>query len=493
VRPVAPAVIACAALGFAGAAHAHGVGERYDLPVPLGYYVVGAGLVIVLTFAVAAAFPARLFRHGPATARSWPVPTILVATLRLVAVLLLCLAVATGLLGDPHPARNFAPTFLWIIWWCGYSLFAALVADLWPALNPWRVVFDRVAGAGNQPRAYPGGLGEWPAAAQLLLFAWFEIVSPWASDPSAIAMLALVYSITCWAGMMRFGADQWLDRADPFALVFRTLGRFAPLHLIRSDGARWRLGLRWPGAGLLDARGADASTVAFVMVMLSTVLFDGFLGTSLWRSWDRLVSSFLPRGMDREGYIAATLGLLGIWLGFLIAYQATAWIMGLLTRGLRSGAEHAQAFCFTLVPIAIGYNLAHNFSYIVVQGQTILALASDPFGRGWNLFDTATFRPDIGLVGAGVTWTVAVSAIVVGHMVGVILAHLVALRSLGGRTQAVRALAPMTLLMVLYTMASLSILAEPIVRYRVPDPGYTRLESPGPAPPAAVARPGIEC
>ena len=34
-------------------------------------------------------------------------------------------------------------------------------------------------------------------------------------------------------------------------------------------------------------------------------LFDGFLGTALWRSWDRFVTSLLPRGVDREGYITA--------------------------------------------------------------------------------------------------------------------------------------------------------------------------------------------
>jgi hypothetical protein len=223
------------------------------------------------------------------------------------------------------------------------------------------------------------------------------------------------------------------------------------------------------------------------MVMLSSVLFDGFLGTSLWRSWDRFVTSMLPRGMDRESYIAATSGLVGIWAVFLLAYHGAAWAMGLATRGRLARADHAVAFCFTLVPIAIGYNLAHNFSYVAVQSQAILALASDPFGRGWDLFGTATFKPDIGMVDAATTWTVAVSAIVLGHVVGVILAHVVALRILGSRTPAIRALIPMTILMVLYTMASLSVLAEPIVRYRAPDPGYTRWMPPGQGLPAAAA------
>jgi hypothetical protein len=486
---------ACAGAWAAGAsaAQAHGVGERYDLPVPLAYYVAGAGLVVLLTFAVAAAFPAGAFRAAGGAGRSWRLPAAIPAAAGWLAIGLLALVVAAGVAGDPHPGRNFAPTFLWIVWWCGYSLVAALAVDLWPAANPWRAAFD-LARAGRRPAAaYPGRWGAWPAVAQLLLFAWFETVSPWAADPRAIAAAALAYTLVAWAGMARYGADAWLERGDPFALVFRILGRFAPFYLVRPATGGWRLGLRWPGAGLLEAGGPppDASTVAFVMAMLATVLFDGFLGTALWRSWDRLVSSFLPRGADREGYIAATLGLLGIWLAFLLAYRATAWLMRFAAGDRPAAPGLAGAFCLTLVPIAIGYNLAHNFTYVVVQGQSILALASDPFGRGWDLFGTASFKPDIATVAAGTTWSVAVGAIVLGHVAGVVLAHVVALRVFGGRGRAIRALVPMTILMVLYTMASLTILAEPITRFRAPDPGYS-----GRAPPAlaaAVAPPTTGC
>ncbi len=481
------AMVAC------DAASAHAVGERYDLPVPLRYYVVGAGLVVLLTFGVAAAFPAGGLRRDGRSGPSWPLPGAAVSAVRLVSVLLLALVLAAGLAGDAHPARNFAPTFVWIVWWCGYSLFAALVVDIWPAANPWRACFDWVWSARRAAAAYPARWGEWPAVLQLLLFAWFETVSPWASEPAAIAVLAIAYSLAAWAGMARFGADAWLARGDPFALVFRTLGRFAPLHLTRAVDGCWRLGMRWPADGLLDPGGAaaGASTVAFVMVLLSTVLFDGFLGTALWRAWERFVSTLLPRGTDREGYIAATLGLIGIWLGFLLAYRGTAWAMSLATRGRQPSAALAAAFCFTLVPIAIGYNQAHNFSYVVVQGQSIVALASDPFGRGWDLFGSAGFRPDIAMIGAGTTWAVAVSAIVLGHVAGVVLAHIVALRALDGRVAAIRALVPMTILMVLYTMASLTILAEPITRYRVPDPGYSERGPPVRA--AAVAPPPVGC
>jgi hypothetical protein len=56
----------------------------------------------------------------------------------------------------------------------------------------------------------------------------------------------------------------------------------------------------------------------------------------------------------------------------------------------------------------------------------------------------------------------------------------VALRRAASRSLAIRALVPLTVLMVIYTGLSLSILAEPLVRFRTPDPGYTQ-----PWPPAA--------
>ena len=41
---------------LADAAWAHAVVQRYDLPVPLWYYLAGAGLVVALTFVVLIAF-----------------------------------------------------------------------------------------------------------------------------------------------------------------------------------------------------------------------------------------------------------------------------------------------------------------------------------------------------------------------------------------------------------------------------------------------------
>src|SRR5439155_774745 len=130
--------------------------------------------------------------------------------------------------------------------------------------------------------------------------------------------------------------------------------------------------------------------------------------------------------------------------------------------------EMAQGFVLTLVPIAIAYHLAHYLIYLLTQGQYIIILVSDPFGFGWDLFGTAGYRVDIAIVGARFAWYVAVISIVVGHIAAVYLADVRAHQILGDRVAAVRAQVPLTALMVVYTVISLSILSEPIIERRAP-------------------------
>jgi len=60
--------------------------------------------------------------------------------------------------------------------------------------------------------------------------------------------------------------------------------------------------------------------------------------------------------------------------------------------------QFAAAYSFSLVPIAIAYQY---YTYLLIQGQMIISLISDPLGWGWNLFGTAGFEPRYGIVGAG--------------------------------------------------------------------------------------------
>ena len=180
--------LAAAAIALAAPvpAEAHAFAERYDLPLPLGFYLAGAGLAVALSFL--GSF--LLMRPGwlPTLHLDIPVPPALArlasGLIRAVALLLLAAVIVIGAVGPASPTQNFATVFVWVIWWVGFALFTALVADLWSTGNPFRTVVDafvRFAGAGQSDRSLPVATG-WLAVAGLVLMA--TPVTP--TSPSAM-------------------------------------------------------------------------------------------------------------------------------------------------------------------------------------------------------------------------------------------------------------------------------------------------------------------
>jgi len=230
--------------------------------------------------------------------------------------------------------------------------------------------------------------------------------------------------------------------------------------------------VRRPAAGLLTEQPATFSMVALVVALLATVTFDGLLETPLWARVDVAVldwasePSFGSVPLLREDQmvrLVRSVALVGCILLFLAAYAAvcrsTAAAAG---EGAGTGVV-LRSFVLTLVPIAIAYHLAHYFSLFFLGGQYVIPLLSDPLGRGWNLFGTAQYQVDIGLVTPRLQWSVAVVAVVLGHVCAIYLSHVSALRLFADRRAALRSQIPMVALMVTYTMLSLWILSQPIV------------------------------
>lgn len=476
----ASAIVGRISIGAAGwlplAAWPHAFDDRYDLPAPLSFFVYGAAAAVVLSFVVAALFAraAPAVPSAPLVLPLGPLLPLLRAFGGLSSVLVLAATIAAGWLGTRDPMMNLAPTLVWIVWWVGLSLLVACIGNVWPALDPWRALYGvldgMLRGLGRRQGAnlgcpYPAWLGSWPAVLLLLGVAWIELVYPEAASPRRIAHIVLAWSACTVAGMVCFGPEVWRRHADVFAVYFDTLGRFAPL-AAASD--RRSLELRVPGRGLLDAGPATLAITAFVMAMLSTTLFDGLLSGPFWRALQQLMVKTVPVTFDSAGYTGGTLGLVGLWLAFVAAYTTACAIAARCATG-HTTASVARAFVLTLVPIAVAYNVAHNFSYLLVQGQQLIPLLSDPLGRNWNLFGTAGYRANIGIIDARVTWHVAIGAVIAGHGVSIWLAHRVALREFGSPRRALLASLPLTALMVCFTILSLSVIAEPMVKFGVPD------------------------
>jgi hypothetical protein len=463
----------------ASPASAHSFGTRYDLPLPLGLYLTSAGAAVALSFIIMA----RFLKHRGETEEAlrfdlmsiswlgWLGGSVMIIAIRGLSVAVFGLLLAAGLFGNPDPFKNIAPTFVWVIWWVGMAFTSALVGNLWDLVNPWKILFtwtERATSGFWTVRPYPAWLSHWPAVLLFLAFAWMELISGQAEHPRNLALLIVAYSAITWTGMALYGRETWLKNGEVFTAVYGLLAKFAPI-----IGKAGRLEVRLPAVGLLNKRPAPISTVCFVLLLLTTVTFDGILETPLWAGiMERIAESQTLRvplitlqdaGVDLIALIK-TIALVVLPGIFIVVFVVFSHAIAMFGGGGRVPTRDVVGyFVLSLVPIAIAYHLSHYLSYLLIAGQYIIPLISDPFGRGWDLFGTAAYRIDIGIVNAKMIWYVSVTAIVVGHALAVYISHVMAMRVFAERGVALRSQVPMLVLMVAYTMISLWILSQPIV------------------------------
>ena len=456
----------------------HAFGGRYDLPLPLWLILIGAATAVILSFCIMALFlkhrgeaeEALTFDLLKVPGIGWLGLDFSLNFVRVISVSIFLLVICTGFFGDPRTLKNFAPTFVWVIWWNGMAFTSALVGNIWSLVNPWKIIFvwfEKVTGGIRPIFIYPPILARWPAVALFGAFAWLELISELGEDPPALAWLIIVYSALTWFGMALYGRQAWLRNADPFSAVFDILARFSP-----SIGTNGRWLLRLPAVGLLDKRPITFSGVCFVLLLLTTVTFDGILETPLWAGLMESVSYVwnlptFPSNIQNSSldpiFISKVVALVALPCIFIAVYLAFSHAIAAFGGGYISTLDVAGYFVLSLVPIAIAYHLSHYLSYMLITGQNIIPLLSDPFGFGWNLFGTIGYKVDIGIVTAKQVWYMGVAAIVIGHVIAVYVAHIMAIRVFAERLAALKSQVPMLVLMIGYTMVSLWVLSQPIV------------------------------
>ena len=109
------------------------------------------------------------------------------------------------------------------------------------------------------------------------------------------------------------------------------------------------------------------------------------------------------------------------------------------------------------MPIAVGYVVAHYYSYVVVGIQQNLQLFSDPYGTGADYLGIAENGISYALVTPTTVATVQVAAVVIGHVLGVVAAHDRAI-ALFPRRHAVAGQIPLLVVMVVFTVSGITLL-----------------------------------
>lgn len=432
---------------------AHGVGGRTDLPIPTWLAIYGAGIAVVLSFAaLGVLWPTP--RLGEERGRALPRwlaavvdSQVLLWLLRAVVLAWTVLLVFAAFLGGPSEDSNPVPWFLYAVFWPGIVLVSLLLGPFWRAVNPLRTIHLGISAAvGSDPedgvRELPAGVGYWPGAAFLTGFVWLELVVPDRSAPRTLGVLFVLYAAVHLVAASVYGG-RWFARADAFEVYSTLVGRLAPFGRL-PDG---RLSVRNPLRGLSGIV-PEPGLVAFVVVLLGSTAFDGVTRAQWWAD----VSG------DAGGWAAVpvhTAGLVACCLVVAVTYVGATRLAG---RPAGAGPRRLPgAFVHSVVPIAVGYAIAHYFTLFMFEGQQAWIFASDPFATGADWFGTAGWLADYGRVSPRVVSLVQIGSIVVGHVVGVVAAHDRAITLFKGRA-AVRGQYPLLAVMVVYTLGGVALL-----------------------------------
>jgi hypothetical protein len=203
--------------------------------------------------------------------------------------------------------------------------------------------------------------------------------------------------------------------------------------------------------------------VFFVLLALSTVSFDGLSRTFLW------LGAIGINPLEFPGRSAVTtsgtLGMIGMFLALSLAFVGTVALGCALAGQAGLWRQAAGRLIYSIVPIALAFQTAHYLTSVLVDGQNAVIALSDPFALGWNLFGTAHWHMTPSFLNTldGVTRIFNTETVVIalGHIVGIVMAHLIALKLFENPRQAVLSQIPLAALMVFYTAFGLWLLATP--------------------------------
>jgi hypothetical protein len=318
-----------------------------------------------------------------------------------------------------------------------------IFGNVWKAVSPVRTInagLTRLTGGSEPMLEYPKWLGYWPAVVGLYAFVWLELVSSSNSELPTVRLWFAAYIAFMLVGGALFG-DRFYSLADPFE-VYSSLvaklsiwGRHEGELVIRSPLSNLATVIPRPGI------------VAVVGVLLGSTAFDSFSGSTAWAS------------ILQESTVSATVLQNLMLLFFCVAVGGLISIGAMLTGSGQTPRRRLPGlFAHTIVPIIVGYIVAHYFTFLIHVGQSTIISMSDPFGTGANWFGTGDWGVNYWLAyHQTLVASIKVLGVVVGHVLAVIAAHDRALEVLPDKHQITGQL-PMLFVMVFFTAGGLFLL-----------------------------------
>ncbi len=446
-------------------------------------------------------------------------------TVQSITAALFILIIVAGLFGNQNPALNIAPLLTWTIWWGGLVVLIMFAGKAWCYLCPWDAIAFWVEKLHLWKKTDAGsGLGlPWPRVIRNISIAtilfvgltWIELGFGVTMRPRVTAYLGLTMLVMAIVSAFLF------DRKS-FCRYVCLVGRVSGLYALFS-GIEFRprnkdtcrrcatkecftgsetaygcptfehphsmqtntyciqcaeclqacphdnmaVNLRPWGEDLavLDKPRSDEAYLALLMLTIT-----GFHGLTMTPSWQALIDSVqtaLPLGRVS----AFSLSMFVLMTAPILIYAALVWLsFAVSTRHVKADAGSAASlsyydyfvrYAYCVLPIALFYHLAHNVEHLLMEGQKVITLFSDPFGWGWNLFGTLghTFPP---LVSLDVLWILQVILVGIGHVYSLWAAQKISRRIFASATASARGQWPILLGMIAFSILSLWLLKQPM-------------------------------
>jgi hypothetical protein len=482
-------------LGAPRLALAHSLSGQVASPLPFVAYIGGAAVAVGLSFFfVAISDPGPPTDAAPDAARR--VPRWLRVGTRGVGLVAWLWMVVQAIVGGSSDA-DVAYLFLWIYGWVALPILCGLVGPVWSWLDPFSTLHDigawalRKAGVrGLAPQPYPERLGIWPAIGGFVFFVWLELVAR-ITGGQVLGLVMIGYTLVTLVGMAQYGKQAWRRQGETFSVWLGLIGRLAPYGLVGEPEAG-RLHRR-PFASALMSSPWTVDQVVLVAVGTAAILYDGASQTRPF--------------FDLFGFPNVALGSL-LLVGFLA-------LLALLVLGVGRRVGLA-AMGAGIAPVALGYLVAHYFTALLTDGQRMAIALSDPFQQGWNLIGASGYQPSIAVLPTGVVWGIQVAAVVLGHVVGAWAGHATARarpvttrprtasraasgaaaaragrgRATEGQARSLRpSQAPLAILMICLTSATLWSLGQNLVFQTAPPASSAPAQAPASSPAPTAAAP----
>jgi hypothetical protein len=446
-----------------GTTLAHGIGGASDLPISPELAIAGAVAALTVSFTVLAVAwreprydDASPGRPAPAWISGLVAHPAFRVALRVVGMVLFLYMVMVAMFGRDLVINPFFGIF-YVWWWVGLVPFSLAFGPVWKAISPVRTInlaFAKISGGDPDEGMfrYPERLGHWPAAIGLFAFVWLELVYPYSTELGPVRLWCAIYVAAMLLGGALFGST-FYERADPFEVYSGLVAKMSAWGT--HDG---RVVVRSPLANLATVV-PRPGLVAVTAVLFGSTAFDSFKDSTTWIRFlqqHAIINDNPVFSPDTAVTVADNLALLlfcaGVGVIFSVATVATGVGAGTDRRALPARFAHS------IVPIIVGYIVAHYLTYFVEVGQQTLVYASDPFSDGSNYLGTANLQPSYWLSNhPTLLANTKVLAVVAGHVLGVIAAHDRAIKVLPTRHQLTGQL-PLLFAMVGFTAGGLFLL-----------------------------------